>query len=68
MIDDEDTREYACPFCQEWVRFTSFVRHEAAHPNLLYKGMTPPKSLDELRDRFSMLGMYEERDTHSERG
>jgi wobble nucleotide-excising tRNase len=55
------TNEYQCPFCFDWVLKTDFKTHQDSHFTHDLKGMKKPESLEELQERFSPLGMYEER-------
>lgn len=53
--------EYNCPFCFNWVLFSDFKRHQNTHNNQDLREMKSPDTLDELKTRFTVVGLYEER-------
>jgi hypothetical protein len=60
-MDSSENKEYLCPFCKVWVNFDAFTAHEKTHYNMDYRGMSKPKSLEELKNRMESIGLWEEK-------
>ena len=50
--------KFLCPFCKRYVLKTEFTQHRLFHWNDHYRY---PDSLDKLKTRFAILGLYDER-------
>jgi hypothetical protein len=64
---EEVDKEYLCPFCPysesgTWVEFSLFDKHQFTHSNRDLNGCVEPKSVEDLKSRFQILGLWEERD------
>lgn len=63
--------EYQCPFCDDWILFTQFSQHQSQHTDSsrgnsvmldgFHSRLEVPSTIEEMRRRFSPLGMYSER-------
>lgn len=58
--------EYLCPFCSYsegggWVKFDNFEKHQHTHSYHDLNGCVEPKSVDDMKSRFQILGLWEER-------
>lgn len=53
----DQTTKFLCPFCRRYILKTEFEQHRLFHWNDHHQF---PDSLEELKQRFEMLGLYDE--------
>jgi hypothetical protein len=58
------TTEFQCPFCFEWSLKENFDEHMKDHSDPVmtcYGVIDKPKTLEEMKNRFTPLGYYNEK-------
>ena len=57
MESTPQTTKFFCAFCKEYQLISNFQGHRMAHHNEI---VPYPETLEQLKQRFEMLGLYDE--------
>lgn len=65
--------EFCCPFCNTWNKIEFWKQHIESHISVNSDGIIvgmgrviqSPKTYEEMKNRFSQIGLFEEKETNA---